>query len=105
MISAQPTFVIRVPTPPDAVLIPGQVPIPTWPSPYEFSPSLGQDGSSLIPTIAWFAAAAGAATGAYHGYKRNQSVGWALGWALAGFFLPIVTIPVSIAQGFGKRKR
>ncbi len=47
---------------------------------------------------------AGAATGAYHGYKRDRSVGWAIAWGLLGGAFPIVTIPVSIAQGFGKPK-
>lgn len=44
----------------------------------------------------------GAATGAYHGYKRNNSIGWAIGWFLLGGLFPIVTIPVSLAQGYGK---
>ena len=47
----------------------------------------------------------GMATGAYHGYKRNDSVGWAIGWGLLGGLFPIITIPVSIAQGYGKRAR
>jgi hypothetical protein len=47
----------------------------------------------------------GMATGAYHGYKRNDSVGWAIVWALLGGAVPIITIPVSIAQGYGKRVR
>ena len=46
----------------------------------------------------------GAATGAYHGYKRNDSVGWAVGWFLLGGLVPFATIPISIAQGFGKAK-
>jgi hypothetical protein len=49
--------------------------------------------------------AAGAAAGAYHGYKRNNSIGWAIGWALLGGLFPIITVPVSLAQGFGKRKK
>lgn len=48
---------------------------------------------------------AGAASGAYHGFKRNNSIGWAVGWALLGGLLPIITIPLSLAQGFGKPKR
>lgn len=47
---------------------------------------------------------AGVTTGAYHGYKRNDSVGWAVGWGVLGGMFPFVTIPVSLAQGFGKRK-
>lgn len=49
-------------------------------------------------------AAAGAL--AYHGYKRNRgSVGWALMWFFfGGIFWPI-TLPVALAQGFGKPGR
>lgn len=47
--------------------------------------------------------AAGVAAGAYHGFKRNNSVGWAIGWALLGGLFPFITIPVSLAQGFGKK--
>lgn len=48
---------------------------------------------------------ASAAAGAYHGYKRNDSVGWGVGWFfLAGWFWPIA-VPVMFAQGFGERKR
>lgn len=40
--------------------------------------------------------------GAYHGYKRNESVGWAIGWSfLSSLFWPIA-VPVMIAQGFGE---
>ncbi len=50
------------------------------------------------------ASLAGTAIGAYHGYKRNDSVGWAIGWALLGGLFPIVVIPVAYAQGIGERK-
>ena len=40
----------------------------------------------------------------YHGYKRNNSVGWGLVWGLAGSVFPIVTPVVGLAQGFGKKK-
>lgn len=46
----------------------------------------------------------GGAMGAYHGYKRNNSLGWGIAWALLGSMFPIITIPISLAQGFGKRK-
>lgn len=47
---------------------------------------------------------AGAALGAYHGYKRNGgSIGWALGWSIFGGALPIFAIPLALAQGVGKR--
>jgi hypothetical protein len=47
---------------------------------------------------------AGAAAGAYHGYRRNRSIGWALVWALCGSIAPIITVPVALAQGYGKKK-
>ena len=54
---------------------------------------------------AWTAAAlASTAAGAYHGYKRNQSVGWAIAWALLGGLFPIIVPAIALAQGFGKRK-
>src|SRR5262249_12974818 len=46
------------------------------------------------------------AASAYHGYKRNNSVGWALWWGLMGSLAPVLTPVVAVAQGFGKpRKR
>ena len=53
-------------------------------------------------TLASSIAVAGTALGAYHGYKRTGSVGWAIGWALLGGVFPFITIPVALAQGFGK---
>ena len=54
---------------------------------------------------AWTAVAvASTAAGAYHGYKRNQSVGWAIAWALLGGIFPIIVPAIALAQGFGKRK-
>jgi predicted secreted protein len=48
---------------------------------------------------------AGMASGAYHGYKRNGgSVGWAIAWATLGSLAPFITIPVSLAQGYGKSR-
>jgi hypothetical protein len=47
---------------------------------------------------------AGMLGGAYHGYKRTNSVAWALGWGLAGGMFPLITGVIAYAQGFGKRK-
>lgn len=44
------------------------------------------------------------AASAYHGYKRNQSIGWALVWGFFGAVAPVITPVIGIAQGFGKRK-
>jgi len=38
---------------------------------------------------------------AYHGYRRNHSIGWAIVWALLGGAFPIIGWPVALAQGFG----
>jgi len=47
-------------------------------------------------------ALASAAASGYHGYKRNQSVGWAVGWFMLGGAFPIITPVIAVAQGFGK---
>jgi hypothetical protein len=39
---------------------------------------------------------------AYHGYKRNDSIGWALWWGFCGGLFPVVTPAIAFAQGFGK---
>ena len=61
----------------------------------------------LSPTAQsiWGAVALGTAVlSTYHGYKRtNGSVGWTIGWTLFGAILPIVALPVMLAQGIGKR--
>jgi hypothetical protein len=55
--------------------------------------------------IAYYAlSAAGTAIGAYHGWKRDESVGWAIGWALLGGIAPFIVIPVAFAQGMSKKK-
>jgi hypothetical protein len=51
------------------------------------------------------AAAAGGVLGAYHGYKRTESIGWAIGWSLLGGLFPFITIPIAYAQGFGQRAK
>jgi hypothetical protein len=44
------------------------------------------------------------AASAWHGYRRNRSVGWAIWWALMGAMFPVVTPVIGVAQGWGKRK-
>lgn len=39
---------------------------------------------------------------AYHGYKRNDSIGWALWWFFVGG-IPLTPV-IAVAQGFGERK-
>jgi hypothetical protein len=47
---------------------------------------------------------AGTGLGAYHGYRRNKSVGWAIGWGVMGSMFPILTVAIALAQGFAKPK-
>jgi hypothetical protein len=36
--------------------------------------------------------------GIYHGYARNQSIGWGLWWGLMGVMFPIATPTIALAQ-------
>lgn len=62
------------------------------------------DGGALAllfsPTVRTIAAGAMA----YHGYKRTSSGWWALLWSVFGGSMPVVAVPISVAQGFGKKK-
>lgn len=48
---------------------------------------------------------ASVALSAYHGYRRNRSVGWAIVWGLLGGLAPVITPAIAVAQGFGERAR
>lgn len=61
-------------------------------------------GAMVFKRVWALASVGGTAAGAYHGYKRNNSVGWALLWGLLGGLAPVITVPIAVAQGFGKRK-
>ena len=85
-------------------------PLPTSMRPYA---SVGADATtpvvvspaiSALAMVGWAGSMAGGISGAYHGYKRNDSVGWAIGWGLLGSAFWPITIPISLAQGFGQRK-
>ncbi len=57
------------------------------------------------PTIMGVLSVASAGASAYHGYRRNASIGWALWWFLMGSVFPVVTPVIAVAQGFGKAKK
>lgn len=83
---------------------------PDVPPPNPFGPvsdvSKQLSTEEIVASAVWGAASLlGTALGAYHGYRRNNSVGWGVWWAVMGGLFPIVTVPVAIAQGFGKRSR
>jgi len=63
------------------------------------SPSLSDAlGSDTVKTAAGIALV-------YHGYKRTGSLLWALFYGAAGKYIPLVAVPVAVAQGFGKTKK
>jgi hypothetical protein len=65
--------------------------------------SVGNEGYSSTTSDLWaLASVVGTGLGAFHGYARNQSIGWAIAWGFLGGIAPIITIPVAFAQGFGK---
>lgn len=71
---------------------------------YANNTKIGQaEPSTTLINLYSIASTAGVILGAYHGYRRNSSVGWAIGWGVLGGLFPFITIPISIAQGFGKR--
>ena len=69
--------------------------------------SLGADTkTSVLGPIYSLGSLATSILGAYHGYKRNNSVGWAFGWFLfGGIFWPFA-LPLMFAKkpGFAKSK-
>ena len=71
--------------------------------------ALGQDngdtGAGIVPLLWGLAAVVSSGACAYHGYKRNNSIGWAIGWGLLGGLAPVITPAVALAQGYGDPKR
>jgi hypothetical protein len=45
------------------------------------------------------------AASAFHGYRRNRSIGWAIVWGLLGGIFPVFTPTIALAQGFGKPRK
>lgn len=62
------------------------------------------DGGFRVSPIWGLLSTASMGVSAYHGYKRNQSVGWAIAWGLLGAIFPVITPAIAFGQGFGKRK-
>jgi hypothetical protein len=40
----------------------------------------------------------------FHGYRRNNSLGWGLVWFVMGSVFPIITPVIGLAQGFGQER-
>ncbi len=63
---------------------------------YGAEPTVGSTAYGIASTAATVALA-------YHGYKRNDSIGWAIVWGVFGGIFWPVAAPIAIAQGFGKK--
>lgn len=61
-------------------------------------------GGNLYTSLYGIASAASSLGLAYHGYRRNDSVGWAIVWALVGGMFWPVGWGVALAQGYGEPK-
>lgn len=77
---------------------------PSEPPPDPGPPPTSASKASKASMAVGFISTASMAASAYHGYRRNQSVGWALAWGAAGALFPVITPVIAVAQGFGKRK-
>lgn len=44
----------------------------------------------------------GMGVAAFHGYRRNNSVGWAIVWGLLGAVFPVITNVIAFAEGYAK---
>lgn len=64
--------------------------------------SLG--GNNFYTGLYGIATAASSLGLAYHGYRRNDSVGWAIVWALVGGMFWPIGWGVALAQGYGEPK-
>lgn len=91
--------VVPNPAPPD----PNTLAAVTW------TDNTGQPGGVSLTyqpdTSFWGLVRLGVITlAAYHGYRRNSSIGWAVAWAFMAGIAPPVVIGVAFAQGFGDRR-
>jgi hypothetical protein len=75
-------------------------------SPYGYG-ALGQepDGGGIVSMLWGLAALVSSGACAYHGYKRNNSVGWAIAWGFLGGLAPVITPAVALAQGYAEPKK
>lgn len=62
----------------------------------------GAAGPSGLQVVYGVASTASVAGLAYHGYKRNRSIGWTVCWALVGGIFWPIAWGVALAQGYAK---
>lgn len=71
----------------------------------DLRPGFGAEEQPIGATIYGVGTMAATVALAYHGYKRNNSVGWALVWGVFGGMFWPVAAPIALAQGFGEKRR
>lgn len=79
-------------------------PAPSMPSMPPMSTSMSVQKPMWLMLAYELLATASAVASGYHGYKRNNSIGWGIAWFGLGAIFPIITPTIAFAQGFGKRK-
>ena len=68
-------------------------------------PTVGQLSNDQATAFWQIASAASIGLSAYHGYRRNDSLGWGIAWGLLGGLFPIITPAIAFAEGYAVRKR
>jgi hypothetical protein len=53
-------------------------------------------------TFTYVLSTVGMGMAAFHGYRRNNSVGWALAWGFLGLWFPVITNVIAVAEGYAK---
>lgn len=81
----------------------GQQTTPATPAPA--STGMALTVSQPVRTAMYVAGTASVFALAYHGYKRNQSIGWALVWGIIGGAFWPLGLPIAVAQGYAKPSR
>jgi len=59
-------------------------------------------GDVHLSTFQILLSTAGMGFAAFHGYRRNRSVGWAIGWGILGAIFPIITNVIALAEGYAQ---
>lgn len=53
-------------------------------------------------TFTYLLSTIGMGMAAFHGYRRNNSVGWALAWGALGAAFPVITNVIAVAEGYAR---
>ena len=66
---------------------------------------MGLGEMSTAEIIFGILSTASAAVSGYHGYKRNDSLGWGIAWFVLGGLFPVLTPTIAFDEGYAKPKR